>query len=109
MPIRIPSTVMRSEFQHPEILDGSIAAPLGRRTLDPFMLDPGLLAELKRESGLRVSVCLPAPNEQTTRGWPEPRVQMGRDVMPQENGPVAVRFDHEIIGTTAMADHLPQT
>ena len=109
MPIRIPSTVMRSEFQHPEILDWFDRRTFGPSNPGPFMLDPGRLAELKRESGLRVSVCLPAPNEQTTRGWPEPRVQMGRDVMPQENGPVAVRFDHEIIGTTAMADHLPQT
>jgi len=77
VPIRIPSTVMRSEFQHPEILDWFDRRTFGPSNPGPFMLDPGLLAELKRESGLRVSVCLPAPNEQTTRGWPEPRVQMG--------------------------------
>jgi glucosyl-3-phosphoglycerate synthase len=68
MPIRLLSTVMRSEFQHPEILDWFDRRTFGPSNPGPFMPDPGQLAELKRESGLRVSVCLPALNEQTTIG-----------------------------------------
>jgi hypothetical protein len=66
MPIRLLSTVMRSEFQHPEILDWFDRRTFGPSNPGPFMPDPGQLAELKRESGLRVSVSLPALNEQTT-------------------------------------------
>ncbi len=109
MPIRIPSTVMRSEFQHPEILDWFDRRTFGPSNPGPFMPDPGLLAEVKRESGLRVSVCLPALNEQTTGGWTEPRVRMGRDLMPRENRPLAVRFDQEIIERPAMANTFLQT
>ena len=68
MPIRLLSTVMRSEFQHPEILDWFDRRTFGPSNPGPFKPDAGLLAELKREAGLRISVCLPALNEQTTIG-----------------------------------------
>ena len=68
MLIRLLSTMMRSEFQHPEILDWFDRRTFGPSKPGPFKPDPGPLAELKRKSGLRVSVSLPALNEQTTIG-----------------------------------------
>jgi len=116
------------------------------------MSDPGQLAELKRESGKRVSVSLPALNEQTTIGdmctsirvdlmekvelvdelvvvdsgseddtlevaeAAEAEIHSSGDLsdalvqfIPKENGPLAVRFDQEIIERPAMANSLLQS
>jgi glucosyl-3-phosphoglycerate synthase len=59
---------MSSEFQHPEILDWFDRRTFGPSNPGPFPADPDLLADVKRKKGLRVSVCLPALNEQTTIG-----------------------------------------
>ena len=65
---RIASAVMASDFQHPEVLEWFDRRTFGPSKPGPFTPDPQLIGELKRERGLRVSVCLPALNEQTTIG-----------------------------------------
>jgi glucosyl-3-phosphoglycerate synthase len=57
-----------SEFQHPEVLDWFDRRTFGGLHPGPFTTDASRLADLKREKGLRTSVCLPALNEQTTIG-----------------------------------------
>jgi Glycosyl transferase family 2 len=57
-----------SEFQHPEVLDWFDRRTFTGPNPGPFTTDANRLAELKREKGLRTSVCLPALNEQTTIG-----------------------------------------
>jgi hypothetical protein len=75
------STMMRSEFQHLEILDWFDRRTFGPSNPGPFKPGPGLLAEVKRELGLRVSVCPPALSEKrplvtsaraTARPFPAP-------------------------------------
>jgi len=104
---------MRSEFQHPEILDWFDRRTFGPSNPGPFMPDPGQLAELKRESGKRVSVSLPTLNEQTTIAARAYQTH-GGPLMPSSSpfprrGPLAVRFDQEIIERPAMANFLQQT
>lgn len=57
-----------SEFQHLEVLDWFDRRTFGGPNPRPFTTGAYRLADLKREKGLRTSVCLHALNEQTTKG-----------------------------------------
>ena len=87
-----------SEFQNPALLDWFDRRTFGAQNPGPFTSNASLLADLKRDKGLRTSVSLVALNEQTTL------VEMCRRIRTEPMG-VDGNFDELIVIDSGSGRH----